>query len=360
MICSLLIPEHVCHDDPPSRADVDSSQCLSKTGAHEGTANSISVVPHVSRSLITISFGHKSSYMKILFTILGCSTVLIAPAQTSLEYANWPVAGQSLTMYVLTDPGSAQAPTPGINQTWDYSSVTFAQAGTAAIAPAAGTPYAASFPEANYVYSVTPTGMATGYNYMLVNSTSVQNVATDVPADPNVYTDYNQILQFPIQFGGSFTDSYASPDNTGSSTWLAAGDGTLITSFGTFTDVVLLYDQANDDLVFWNSSPIFPRLISNSSGVTMFMPGTVGMEENGMGMAQPIVFPNPASSALQVVGSEAHSTWRIVDLQGREMLQGSWTDAGGRTIDIQTLANGQYVLISIGEHTSTAARFVKS
>src|SRR5690606_11020653 len=145
--------------------------------------------------------------MKQDLTLLGCSLVLIASAQTSLQYANWPVSGQSLTMYMLTDPGNAQAPTPGVGQTWDYSSVTFAQAGVAAIAPAAGTPYAASYPTANYVYMVVPTGQPAAYNYMLVNSTSVQNVATDVPADANVYSDYNQILQFPIQFGGSYTDA---------------------------------------------------------------------------------------------------------------------------------------------------------
>ena len=315
--------------------------------------------PSVEKAIAFHQLWSQINSMKKIITLLGCSMVLIASAQTSLQFANWPTAGSSSTMYVLTDPGSAQAPTPGIDQTWDYSSVTFAQAGVAAIAPAAGTPYAASYPEANYVYAVTPTGMPTAYNYMLVNSTSVQNVATDVPADANVYTDYNQILQFPIQFGGSFTDSYVSPDNTGSSTWLCAGDGTLITSFGTFTDIVAMYDEDNDDLVFWNSDPVYPRMISNSSGVFFFMPGSVGTNEYPAPAAEFAVFPNPAATSITVIGAPDADTWKIIDLQGRELASGNWITASDRTINIEALATGQYLLISNGAYGSATTRFVK-
>lgn len=297
--------------------------------------------------------------MKNILTIFSCSMVLAGSAQTSLQYANWQAAGQSLTMYVLTDPGNAQAPSPGMNQTWDYSSVTFAQAGMAAIAPAAGTPYAATYPEANYVYAVTVTGLPTTYNYMLVNSTSVQNVATDVPADANVYTDYNQILQFPIAFGGSYTDSYVSPDNTGSSTWLCAGDGTLITSFGTFPDQVLMHDQDNDDLVFWNSDPIYPRMISNSDGVLFFMPASVGSNEHGSISQPSTVFPNPATTAITVIGVAEDSSWRIIDLQGRQLMSGDRMTALDRTINIETLAAGQYLFISESDRGTAATRFVR-
>lgn len=284
--------------------------------------------------------------------------MISASAQPTIDFSNWDPAGQSLTMYMVTDPGTVQPPSPGMDQTWDFSSAVFAEAGAALIAPAAGTPYAATYPMANYVYAVTLTGQPTVYNYMVVNNTSVQNMATNVPIATNDYSDYNQILQFPFAYGQSFTDAYASTNNTGSSTWMFAGYGTLITSLGAYMDQIMLFDNVSDDVVMWNPDPIFPRLIGNSSGVSLFLPGPVGMNENG---ATPVLgtFPNPARTTITVIGSEGHSTWTIIDLQGRELLSGNWAATSDRTINIEGLSAGQYMLISNGANGPVAKPFVK-
>ncbi len=91
-------------------------------------------------------------------SILVLSTALAA--QPTLQFADIPTSAITLDWYLLTDPGSITEPSNGIGQTWDFTSATWDLAGTVTFAPAAGTPYASTYPAANYVFIFTPTGLA--------------------------------------------------------------------------------------------------------------------------------------------------------------------------------------------------------
>lgn len=288
-----------------------------------------------------------------LFTILAAAAL---SAQPTLEFSDVPTGNTTLTVYQLTDPGNIVEPSTGANQTWDFSSGTFAAAGNAVMGPSAGTPFAANYPAANWAWTITPTVGAADYLYMVLNNSGMENVAAHVPADPNVYTDFQRIMQFPMAFGASFVDAFTSPDHTGTDTWTYAGHGTLITPIGTFTDQVMMVGS-DDDVVLWNASPLYPRVIANEDGVMLFGPSSTGVAER---IAPALaVFPVPASTALNITGITATAQWSVVDLQGRTLLTGRTTDPTRTQVDIAALAEGDYLFTVVDAAGRRSIRFQK-
>ena len=57
-----------------------------------------------------------------------------------------------------------------------------------------------------------------------------------MPSAPTVYTDYDRFLQFPLAFGGSYTNNYASPGQYCHADVDLRRLRTTITPLGTFTE----------------------------------------------------------------------------------------------------------------------------
>nr|HRP00674.1 hypothetical protein [Flavobacteriales bacterium] len=57
-------------------------------------------------------------------TLLSLLLSTAVQAQVTVQYSMLDLNGMQLTMYLLTDPGSATEPSNGANQTWDLSTVT--------------------------------------------------------------------------------------------------------------------------------------------------------------------------------------------------------------------------------------------
>lgn len=295
--------------------------------------------------------------MRTLFTLVPLSLVFSVTAQPTFQYANLPASTAHFITYVVTDPGSAGAPSGGANQTWDYGSVQFAEAGGALLGPAAGTPYASSYPAANYVQASWATGSTDmDYSYLVANTTAVEAVAVHVPAAPNVFTDYQRYIQFSTTYGNGFTDTYDSPADQGSVTWTYTGYGTLITSLGTFTDQILM-QNTDGDIFIWNPDPLFPRLIANSDNPILLMPDLSGIRTTDAPGLTVRVFPDPAQDHITVEGSDGSAQWTVRDLLGRQLLHGNWAAGSPHAIDIASLAHGQYLLQVEDEDHLATARF---
>ncbi len=278
-------------------------------------------------------------------------------AQPTCQYANVDMTPLGYTVYTITDPGSAVEPSPGANQTWNFSTVVLGQIGTAVLGTSVGTPYAATYPAANFTFAFTITGGATEYNYIAASTNGLETVASHVPSAPNVYTDYDRFLQFPLALGGSYTNVYASPDNTGTQTWTYEGYGTLITPLGTFTNQMKL-KNSDGDVVIWNEAPLFPRFIGDSNGTQLFMPGITAVDEPTNNAPTISVYPMPASTQLTVTGLNGVARWTVLDAQGRLLLQGNST-ASTDLIPIASLTEGNYVLMVIDVSGRRAVRFQK-
>ena len=113
---------------------------------------------------------------------LGVSLIPALSAQVTLDQnLIWP-GGISLIAYQVTDTGTATLPSDGINQTWDYSSLTLVPVGLVEFTPSSNTPFAAQYPQANWAMAPTTNQ---DILYLDIDNSGVQMVAYGVPNDVN-------------------------------------------------------------------------------------------------------------------------------------------------------------------------------
>lgn len=290
------------------------------------------------------------------FTLLSLLGTAPLSAQITLSADLIHPAGLRLDMYALTDIGTATLPANGAAQVWDLSSITLSPAGTLDFVAASATPYAASYPAANWAWAQEIIGTGTNIVYLDISATGIEIVANNVPGATNAYSDPARIVQFPMAYGSSFVDSYLGTSSNGTPTWTYGGYGTLISPLGTFNDVAKT-SSTEGEMLLWNTSPLYPLAILNDGTVLFYSldpDASVGGEASG---TQPLVYPNPVGNTLWVeVGSG--TPWRILDLQGRVLDQGR-TGAATATLDVQRLAAGGYLLELIGTQGTRTARFDK-
>lgn len=289
-------------------------------------------------------------------TLLSLLLSTAVQAQVTVQYSMLDPNGMQLTMYLLTDPGSATEPSNGTNQTWDLSTVTLQPIGTLDFISATGTPYAATYPAANWVWRQNVTGLGSQYMYLNFSTSAVEVLATEVPLQTNNYTNPKTVLQFPFSLGQSVTDTYTDNDGTSSVTWTYAGHGTAITPVGTFSNIVKV-TSTEDDLVLWNTAPLHPMVIDDGSSVLVFGPTTAGIGEQAALTA--LTYPNPCTDVLYV-DVNAAAPWSLVDLQGRTLATGSFMGRGTQVIDIAALATGSYVLVLGEGAVRRSVRFSKA
>jgi hypothetical protein len=264
-------------------------------------------------------------------------------------------SGLALDLFILTDPGTADLPSDGTDQTWDLSSVTLEQVGTMAFTAAANTPFAGSYPTANWAWAQELTGVGPSIVYLNISAAGIDVLATDVPGDTENYSDPKRILQFPMPYGNSFVDAYTGTSGSGAPTWIYSGHGTLITPLGTTTNVAKV-TSTEGDLLLWNTDPLYPLVIDNGEEILFY-----GIDPNASvhdrAAKVPSVYPNPATHTLWVEAG-AGAEWRMMDLQGRELRQGR-TGNTVQALDVQALAQGTYLLVLSDAQGTRTVRFDK-
>lgn len=281
-------------------------------------------------------------------------------AQPTLQIADFPTATLTLDWYLLSDPGSITEPSDGTGQTWDFTSATWALAGTVSMAPAAGTAYAAQYPTANYVFISTPTGGSPIYAYLLVGANGFEVICGDAPLNTEVYTNLKTVLQTPLAYGASFSDTNDGTQGPDSETWTYTGAGTLQTDLGSFSNTVKTVRSDDNRIALWNSAPLFPRITGNSQSVNLYVDASNSIVDPGSSAVALKIFPTTATNSLTIASVGAGSTWTITDAQGRVMRLGSFTAQGDQQLSIMGLANGAYFL-NVSDATLTRiARFLKS
>lgn len=254
---------------------------------------------------------------------------------------------QQYKWYAVTSPGTADPSTNGANITWNLATATLTQLGTAVWKSAAGTPYAANYPDATHVIEYIVTGGVTfSFSYFKVTPTGIEIVARDVTASSSVdYTDYKRILMLSFAYLSNWTDSYTiSGGSPVSVTYSCTAYGNIISSIGLFNGVLKL-TTSEGDIIFWNRTPFSPLLQLPSSGAPYVLePITVGMDE-----AQPLaalqVYPNPAEDRLWLTGTSDVTNWVVVDAMGRQLASGTVPAGQDRAeIAVDALPSGVYRL----------------
>ncbi|HNR56792.1 MAG TPA: T9SS type A sorting domain-containing protein [Flavobacteriales bacterium] len=295
--------------------------------------------------------------MRNTFTLLSLASSLALAAQPTLLQSNIASGGLAFDMYVLSDPGDAEYPTDGLNQTWDLSGVTLTESGTLAFVPASNTPYAASYPAANWAWAQTVTGVGPDVIYLDISATGIEVVARGVPMNVVSYSDPSRIVEFPMDYGDSFQDAYTGTGVNGTPTWTYSGHGTLITPLGTTANVAKVVSDEGD-MLLWNTAPLYPLVIDNGEYILFYGLDPTNAVQDVSAEAAPTVYPNPAENTLWMDGAMGTGSWSIMDMQGRQLRTGRSTP-GTQALDVEGLATGSYLLALRDGAGHRTVRFMK-
>lgn len=246
------------------------------------------------------------------------------------------------------NPGPA-----GANQTWNFSGLDITLAGTDTTIPVAGSPYAAQFPTANYLYKFEGMG---GTRYYYHNLTSAKYEILSMAYDGTIGENYSPDpliwVTFPYTFNTVFTDTYQSTDDEIATSFTSTYDayGTLVLPTGTFTNVIRQKTVKNGltNYVWYNVSPFFPLL------------QTV-LEENALGIVKDTsilgvgddeksnftIWPNPTQGqiSLRYEGDIQNATVSLYDVTGKKVLEKDAALASGEfQLNLQDHSAGLYFL----------------
>lgn len=287
-------------------------------------------------------------------TFLLCA--MAGHAQVTLEYTDLAPTGVQTTMYLLTAGAPSAPPSDGINQSWNITGATWQPIGTMHFRSATGTPYAASYPAANWAWEQNLTGLGTEYMYLQIDNTGMYVVADRVPTSTVNYTGTKKVLEFPMAFGNSFSDPYAGNSGPATVTWSYTGHGTLLTALGNYPDLAKVGSNESD-IVFWNKAPLYPMVVAMSSSIRAFVDPVTAISEVNGGRTV-LAYPNPCTDRLMIDGVEA-AGWRIADLNGRVLRTGSFATTGVLQLDIADLEAGSYLFLSDARTGLRTVRFSK-
>ncbi|MGB3526544.1 MAG: hypothetical protein WBB32_11340 [Flavobacteriales bacterium] len=294
--------------------------------------------------------------MRTTLTPVAGLLILTLSAQHTIQFSDLDPFGVETDMHLLTSPSTLPTLSNGANQSWDLSSITLQNIGTQAFTTAVGTPYASTYPAANWVWSQTVTGLSTGYTYLNITSSGIDLLARNVPISTLDYSDPSQVMKFPLALGESYSDTYVNTNGGSTMTWTYSGYGTAITPLGTFTNVAKV-ENTEGDVLLWNTAPLYPIMIADGDNTLFFIQTNVGVNELVENTLQ--VWPSPCREAINLSAVVGGSEWRILDGQGRMISNGRVAMSGALRVDASGLASGGYVLVLSDGAQIRHARFVK-
>ncbi len=266
--------------------------------------------------------------------------------------------GLSFNLYSLSNVNTANLATSGANITWDVSATTATLAGTVDFLEMSATPYAIEYPAANFAMKFT-VGGSSQYSLFNLSNTVLEEVANNVgSASPVSFTNYRTSLVFPFTFGLSNTDTYQkSTQNVKTILNTYDSYGTFITSTKTYSNVVriLIEDDGNQSINWWNTAPLHPLFQASSGGFILWE-----LTANTTGVSEPVrnplfdLYPNPANDQLNIINKELISKIEVYDIAGK--LQFSSTKS---PLDIRNLKKGTYFLKAYSAKGIVSQKFIK-
>jgi Secretion system C-terminal sorting domain len=294
---------------------------------------------------------------KLTTTIISFLSLGIAFAQPVLRSDSLHT-GPSFNLYSLGNVNTANLTPSGSNVTWDISTSTSTLIGTADLLPMSATTYGSTFSAANFAMKFTANGV-TQYSLFTVTTSKMEEVANNIgTANQTSFASPRTTLVFPFTFNLSDSDVYQkSGQGMKYITNKYDAYGTLITPFGTYNNVVriMINDFGTTSLGFWNTSPFFPIMQADGSGVALWKRVTTntGIEETRKNNSFEI-FPNPTTNELSILSNEIVQKVDIYSVSGKLQISTSQTK-----IDVSELSQGIYFVKVYSQNGDAMQKFVK-
>jgi Secretion system C-terminal sorting domain len=352
---------------------------------------------------VILNFKYKKLLMKqkLLISALLCTACISASAQgpTLTASTNNPVIGDQF-ISINSDTAHISQGAAGANITWDFSTALdsiSSDTGTA-VTPNSTSGYGTGYFSAS-TFAVA-TGASASVAYYSATSAKLSQDGLYLPASLSAvtYSDPMDVLQYPMSYGSSFTDTYAGNiyyssltpiASHGSVTVVADGYGILKLPHGNTHSNVL---RTHTSQQYIDSANLFGTGVADTFQVetyTWYEPnyhtalltiatGTspsgnfkqVSYEYKQTAASVPVVgplqntlqiFPNPTTGAINILyaaDAGEHGTMTLCDMTGRTIFTISRDiTAGQQTISYNTtsLAKGNYI-IKLSTNKQTAAQ----
>ena len=293
---------------------------------------------------------------KILFSLASLLSFVSIYAQPIL-HSDSLHTGHSFNLYSLSGVNVANLTPIGANVSWDISTAIATLSGTADFQDMAATPYAVQYPLANFAMKFT-FGAVTQYSLFILSASKLDEIANNVGATAVDFIDYRTAIFFPYTYGATNTDSYQKTAQVVKSiTNTYTGYGTLITNPTTFPNMVqsTMDDNGTTNASWWNSAPLVPVLQITNGSFTLWQQ-TAGPNALIEYYSNPAfdLYPNPATSTIQVINKDLISTLEIFNLAGQFQFSTNQSN-----IDISMLCPVFYLLKATTSRGTTSQRFMK-
>ncbi len=290
---------------------------------------------------------------KIVFALSFVSFIQLN-AQPIIENANL-LPNSSYNYNVRVNQGFSSPITLNSDVIWDFTSLTSISPGAISIIDAPASIYGSYFSSANYAYLI-----ANMYSYFEVNSTEMVELAHTITNMGSIY-DFNangkKILQFPFNYGGTFTDDFISNSTTYSVDVAYAAYGTLNLPNGYSYDNVALITETSDLTTIYRWYTMNPfmsvAIYRESDHVFVWIEQDMNLGLDEKSALNVSIFPNPMEDKItfQVATETVIDVIEIYSSEGKliESIQPNFVE-GRMTINTDKFENGTY-LVKVGNET---------
>ncbi len=199
-----------------------------------------------------------------------------------------------------------------------------------------------------------------------LSNTSFEEAGSSYPGTIYKFTDTKTLFQFPYTYNKTINDTKQSNTDTNPSSFTSVYDayGTLITPFGTYTNVIR-QKMTEGTLVSYHwyqtkpFSPIMSGEFINNGSITVYK-NTTGLGVNPIEPKKAMaVFPNPVHAELNVQIPEQQTLDHvaITDVTGKIVLK---QDQNLNQINVSHLANGLYFIEAHSGMEKFVTKFIKN
>lgn len=303
-------------------------------------------------------------FLASIFVLVRCFGIIAQPQFTADPFI--PHTGDSYTVgrYMHVNEG----PT-GANQTWDISDSQFLDDASYEVVSALDIQCHDDYPEAIQA-------IGTGGNFDMIAVVENEVLSYGTTQTPGMagfhYTNPQTKMSFPMSYNDNWSDTFNGTDpngtmRNGNASTTYDGFGTLITPYGTYTNVIRLHShiQTNDitidsecdaDLHYYHWYGVdyrYPLAVTWSGtglcGLTFgseFLSGIQTEIKEQDEVVYVSTFPNPFTNQLTISFPKnfENVSFLVMDVYGHEVLRSINQSGKQFELDISSLTSGIYVI----------------
>ncbi|OYU79977.1 MAG: hypothetical protein CFE23_11345 [Flavobacterium sp. BFFFF1] len=278
------------------------------------------------------------------FVALVTLSATLCQAQPVISRSN--VNTTNFTSEFLYAPADGFVPgDAGADQVWDFSDLDLMLVGNDTTMPVASTPYAATFPTANYCYKydgIFGGGDRYYYHHITATKYDILSIAYNGTNGDNYNADPRTFMIFPYAYNDVYTDTYVSSVDMIVKNVTATYDayGTIIMPYGTFDNVIRQKIVTNGvtDYIWFNVNPFYPIvqtvLAENGLGIVK---NTTLLGVDDLSKTKFTVYPNPTSGLISIGATEGlneGATVTIYNNIGQKIFETEFNPLNSNAIDI--------------------------